>query len=373
MEKSKISILGPFNNRGGREIEAGFIADVLNEKYIVNLYSFEYISIKNDINSVNKTLSIYGKYVSVFSKIKNKLGLKPSYNKLKFKSISNGKIIELTNVIKSSDVIFIVAQVLSHHIDKVVTISKKYNKKIILRTTGTIAPLNLDSDKYDLNYLNNINEYVHHTEQNAKNLLNSKKHKYKIIDQTIFNEEELIKKRHSRTNIKKFYTCSRLDTNKNIGLVIKAFNKLKNYNVELNIYGNGYLFEDLKIMAKNKNIKFHGHIEYHNLISKVNSNDCLIISSKEEAGPYTGLEAMCLGIPIISTKVGGMPKRLEGFTDIWFNTNNEKGLVERIINFHNLDKEQIVSMQKRLCTRYDSFYAKSIIEKQYLELVEKYV
>ena len=49
-KKSKnIAIVGPINSRGGREIETAFIADVLNDKYKVSIFSTEMMDKRNDL------------------------------------------------------------------------------------------------------------------------------------------------------------------------------------------------------------------------------------------------------------------------------------------------------------------------------------
>jgi glycosyltransferase involved in cell wall biosynthesis len=373
--KKKIAIIGPFNTRGGREIEAGFIADVLEEDYQVTIFSLANINKANDINLVNHKLSIYTKSTSFSSKLKNKLGIKVSNSDLAFKCLKSRKTKQLNTVIKEHDVIFIIAQVLSLHIPEIVALSKAHKKKVILRTTGTIPLLRREYKgvKYDLSFLENIDEYIHHTTANADSLNRILKHNYSIVDQSVFNESELKSVRHQRKLIRKFYTCSRLDKNKNITAVIKAFNAVKNNDLELHIYGDGYEMNALKTLKENKNIYFYGHVDYNQLIDKINDNDCLIISSKEEAGPYTGLEAMCLGIPVISTPVGSMPIRFKEFDTMWFNYNDEKTLIDRINYYSSFKPAIIANYQHKLEANYDVNYNKKLIKSQYLNIVKKHI
>lgn len=372
--KGKITIIGPFNSRGGREIEVGYIANVLVNNYNVEVYSTEYLDKLNDIRVVSNNVSIYQKHIPLRIKILLRLKLLARKN-LYFESLYANNLCDLDNVIKNCDILIIVAQVVSHHLEIMVDKAKKYQKKIIFRTTGTIPLLreHYNGVAYNLNHLKGIDMYVHHSTENANSLNRVVKHNHKIIDQSVFNESALIKMRRERTSITQFYTCSRLDRNKNIEVVVKAFNKLKNLNIELHIYGEGYQLANLKSIKRNKNIHFHGHVPYYALLEKINKHDCLIISSNEEAGPYTGLEAMCLGIPVISTPVGSMPVRFSDFNFMWFDNKSPNTLENRIKEFTNFSPGKLEQIKNKLIDRYHSHYSNYLINDKYVSIVKEYL
>lgn len=368
--KKKIVIIGPFNTRGGREIEAGFIATTLAQHYHVTLYSTEYLEKDNDILSVDANLTIYRKNKRLnFSLFKKKIRKKR--DGLSFKSLKSKDLITLEQVISKADLVLVLAQVLSLHIDKIILLSKQYYKPVVFRTTGTIPLLQREFNgvKYDLKYLEIVDEFLHHTMQNADSLSRVISHNYTVIDQSVVKESELKTLRKKRSKISKFYTCSRLDKNKSVETVVKVFNSLSGSGLELNIYGDGYELERLKALATNKKIQFHGHVAHTTLFNKINENDCLIISSKEEAGPYTALEAMCLGIPVLSTKVGSMPIRFKELNNIWFAHNDIDGLKQSIIQFSQMNKIEVEKTQSKLLNIYDTTYCNSIIEKKYLKVI----
>lgn len=373
--QKKIVIFGPLNTRGGREIEAGFVGSILSKKYNVTICSTERIEAENDLLLVDKELNIYTKYSSRSPKVLKRFIKRFKNEDLKFQSLKLKTIKSLREILNDCDLIIVIAQVLSLHVESVVNYARKNNKNIVFRTTGKIPLLRREYNgvRYDLSYLEAVNSYIHHSIENAKSLKRVIYHEYEIIDQCVVNENSLISQRRERKKIKRFYTCSRLDKNKNVETVIKAFNKLCNLDVELHIYGEGYELERLKKISINKNTIFHGHIQHDILLESVNKNDCLIISSLEEAGPYTGLEAMCLGIPIISTKVGSMPKRLENLNNIWFKPLSVTSLLQRIMEFNNMDPKEIKTLQSYLIESYQTKYSKTIIEKKYIEAFSNYL
>jgi len=62
--------------------------------------------------------------------------------------------------------------------------------------------------------------------------------------------------------------------------------------------------KNLRSLAKNNpNIVFKGQLGNSKTHQAFRDNDCLIISSSEEAGPLTGIESMAAGKIMISTRV----------------------------------------------------------------------
>lgn len=372
MTKKNIAVIGPFNTRGGREIEAGFIGSVLSNHYNVNVFSTQFLENDNDLLQVDKELDVYKKHSPLKYKILNKVGVRKLKKELYFKSLKNSNVISYTQVLKNTDLVVIVAQVISHGLRIIINNAIQSGSKILFRTTGTIQYLNFNSiQKSEGLILEKVDYYIHHSKDNANRLLATINHKFKIIDQCVVNQEALVKERQPKLEIKKFFCCSRLDKNKDVATVIKAFNKLIEHDVELHIYGAGSEAIYLKNLSLNKNIYFHGHVDYKKLPSKIADKHCLIISSKEEAGPYSALEAMCLGIPIISTKVGSMEDRFNGLSISWFNHGKEEELKNAILNYREKGEVEISKMSKDLSNRYHNKYDKTLVAKQYLNLVKK--
>ncbi len=368
----KIAILGPINSRGGREIEAGFIADTLLKRYNVSIFSTETITEENDLFLVNPKLNIYTRHKKASQKLKVHFGLKGAYNNLFFKSLETKKTKTLNQVVDEADLIIIIAQLTSNYTKKIILLAKKYNKKVVFRTTGTIHNINLN-DVY-FSYLEHVSMFINHSEKNSIVFKEKRNLNYKIIDQCVFNEEEIISKQRVVNTIKSFYCASRLDKNKDVITVIKAFNTLKVYtDLELHIIGDGPEIEHLKAKVAHSNIKFYGHLAYDEMINVVSKLDCLIVSSKEEAGPYNALEATLLGKPILSTKVGAMPTRFITENNMWFEQGDIKELSNKILEYSNFNANHIKLIQKRYIEIYKNNYSKKAIANAYLDVVSLYL
>jgi glycosyltransferase involved in cell wall biosynthesis len=129
---------------------------------------------------------------------------------------------------------------------------------------------------------------------------------------------------------------------KGIDVLIEAFNKIDNENVELRIYGNynPYTSEFRKIMLKvmNKNIKFMGR--YEDVKKFFSQIDILIFPSLcYENCPLILLEANITKTPIIASKIGAISEFINnGRNGLLFEVDNTEDLYKKIMKIVNNQK-----------------------------------
>ena len=104
---------------------------------------------------------------------------------------------------------------------------------------------------------------------------------------------------------KEIVSVGRLCSQKNHEMIIKAFSKIANKYPEYNliIYGEGDLRESLENLITNENLEnkvFLPGIE-NDIKSKIYNSSLFILSSNYEGMPNALMEAMALGLPVIST------------------------------------------------------------------------
>lgn len=383
--KKKILLFGPIGDFGGRELESGFIASILSKKYNVTLCSNGTISQKSQVFDFDKNLNVFSvktllfdkywviKLFACFSFFKNFCkGEASSYvnNAIAKRFFDYNKKVKtiLDSLVNDYDAVFICAQLSSELVGEVIRIANGKNKKVLFRTTGTIT-------FSDYAFIDLVDCFIHHSVINANKIEKVKNHKYVIVDQCAYNELNLLKIPASNKEICKFLVLSRLSPEKGVEELIDFFLRVCSENDILFIAGNGILESDLKIkFEESKNIKFLGFVNSSNVSDLFGVIDCLIIPSPEESGPLVGIESMCAGKIIISTRVGAMQERMIGtLNDYWFGYNNFESFKKVFFDIKILNSLQIKKTSESLREKYKKEYSIHEIGRKYLNIVNKTV
>jgi len=109
----------------------------------------------------------------------------------------------------------------------------------------------------------------------------------------------------------KILFLSRIVREKGIFELVEAFNSIRKRikNIELIIAGDGQDFEELKAkIASKQDIKLVGYVEGEEKIKLLKESDIFCLPSYTEGLPVALLEAMLFGLPIITTRVGGLKR-----------------------------------------------------------------
>lgn len=129
-----------------------------------------------------------------------------------------------------------------------------------------------------------------------------------------------------------FLAVSRLVPYKRIDLAIEACNRLK---LPLIVVGTGSEEKNLKKLA-GPTIKFAGHLTDRELIEYYRKSKAVIMSQEEDFG-LTAVEALSLGIPVISYKHSGAAEIIkDGKTGILFEEQSINSLINALKRFDKL-------------------------------------
>ena len=103
--------------------------------------------------------------------------------------------------------------------------------------------------------------------------------------------------------------AGRLSPEKGCSVLIKALKEFHSENLSITVAGDGIEREALEKEAKELNVKFLGFQK--NILGLMAQHDALIIPSFREGQPLILIEALSLGLPVIASRVGGMPELIE--------------------------------------------------------------
>jgi len=167
--------------------------------------------------------------------------------------------------------------------------------------------------------------------------------------------EFLIKERTNnfikqKTQINILYV-GRLSNEKGINDLLQAmYEIIKNYNkskIYLHIVGSGpeeyFLKQKVKELGLDKIVNFHGFIPRGDKLWKiVDSSDIFVLPSYTEGLPRAVFEAMARGVPVVCTKVGGIPEIIkDGINGLLVKPADITGLKNAIIKLIENSKLRI--------------------------------
>ncbi len=159
------------------------------------------------------------------------------------------------------------------------------------------------------------------------------------IRTSTFSEDEIIRhKPNIRQDSLALLYVGYLRHEKGLYYLLDAMKMLKENmdNVKLTIVGDGNILRDLKLRAHELNIsdcvKFEGHVPIgERLFSVYREHDIFILPSISEGTPRVLLEAMCNGLAVIATNVGGIPFTLQHkYNGLLINSKSPSEIVKAV-------------------------------------------
>jgi glycosyltransferase involved in cell wall biosynthesis len=174
-----------------------------------------------------------------------------------------------------------------------------------------------------------------------------------VADTNFFNDKFL---RDENKNVFRFIHVSVLNHQKNPEGILRAYEKFcKEFSsTELVIVGDNFTqleqyASELEIPVKN--IFFKGLIPYEKVAEEMKRADALVMFSRFENLPCVIIEALCCGLPVISTNVGGIPELIDESNGILINNEDEDALLHSVqqlyLSYKNYDRHQIAETAQK--------------------------
>lgn len=175
------------------------------------------------------------------------------------------------------------------------------------------------------------------------------------ISDEYFKKGDKIKSRKKlKLNQKKKYVLfvGRIKTTKGIKELLDAMKKINDSKIQLLLMGQGTdskKYEDYIKQNKINNVEFLGAKYGEDKLNYLSAADCLILPSHTEGAPVVLMEAIAKNLPVIATRVGGIPKMMK---------NNREGLIIPVQSEIDIAKsiKNILSWENKDISQYGKKY-----------------
>jgi glycosyltransferase involved in cell wall biosynthesis len=171
------------------------------------------------------------------------------------------------------------------------------------------------------------------------------------------------------TSKTQFLYVGQLEEHKGIRHLLQAFESLGE-DVELHVAGEGSLSEYVADRAqRDRRMNFHGFISLNHLFKLLQIVDAVIVPSIcYENSPTVIYEAYLVGVPIIASRLGGIPELVrDGETGLLVSPGDEQALRQAMLSLHlNRDAWWQKGDTIRVCARQYSI-------KNHVDQLERYM
>lgn len=208
-------------------------------------------------------------------------------------------------------------------------------------------------------------DYIVAQTENNKNYFNSDKC---VVINNPMDIEKYVGMALSAAKKHKIVSVGRLTKQKNQLMLIDAFNEIhkKHNDYELYIYGEyrsykNILDEKVNSLGLNNCVFMPGSKK--DILCQIKDSEVFVLSSDYEGMPNALIEAMCIGLPCISTNVSGANELIQnGQNGYLIDVGNTSQLIEKLELLIN-DQELAKQIGKNACEISDNFNKHNIVNK----------
>jgi glycosyltransferase involved in cell wall biosynthesis len=134
---------------------------------------------------------------------------------------------------------------------------------------------------------------------------------FQIVPNAVIDESALAARTAPAGSQVQLLCVARLIERKGLGVLLTAMSKLTHQNVMLHIVGGGRDEQQLRRMAQDigvaDKITFHGSLPHERVMNMYRTCDIFVLPTLSESCSMALLEAMSMGLPVVTTRVGGNP------------------------------------------------------------------
>lgn len=184
--------------------------------------------------------------------------------------------------------------------------------------------------------------------------------------------ENITKRPRKVFRIGMFGFFGELKNRKRFDVFIEGLSILKSKNFPFEVILQGQLAPKIKEELKRKEIpyKYNGILDSENAYKAYKNIDCYVIAADVEGGPFSTLESLASGVPLITTKVGMSLEIIRhNHNGIFIEKNNPEEIAEAVIKLGTDQKfyDKLVKNGIKDAEKFDW----SVLGKKYKQLYEE--
>lgn len=131
----------------------------------------------------------------------------------------------------------------------------------------------------------------------------------------------------------------------------------------------GVVSSDLRNIQRPENVIFKGEVALEEVIEEYKTADVFLFPTHTEGFPTVVLEAMAIGLPIVSTCVGAIGDMLEDKGGIYIPVNDKCQTIEAIKQIENADIRKVMSVFNQ--QKVEKYYTVDNVMNKLFEIYEK--
>jgi glycosyltransferase involved in cell wall biosynthesis len=171
----------------------------------------------------------------------------------------------------------------------------------------------------------------------------------------------------------RFLHASTMDHPKNVEGILRTLHRLKQQRTDWECVMLGWDTPALKKLCTElqliDHVQWKGVVSYQQVAVEMQQSSALLMFSRYENQPCVILEALCCGLPVIATKVGGIPEIVNDSNGLLVEPGNEDQLLKACVQCMNEHQRFNGASIAELSQRLFSYEA---VGKQFADLYEKY-
>lgn len=190
-----------------------------------------------------------------------------------------------------------------------------------------------------------------------------------------------VKLLNKKMKVMHIVSCSHIIELKRVDLIISALSEISSIEINWIHFGDGEDSEKIRFLADsllsnkpNISYEFKGYVT-NNEIKKYyaqNVIDCFISTSQSEGGcPVSIQEALSFGIPIIATRVGGIPSMINGNGILLPAKPTSEIIAKAIMHLRKESDDKIFEMRIKSRNIWENQYNAKINSKIFVDYIDK--